>query len=290
MKVVYGAWSATGTAVDLRKRGLTAETVLRAVRADGAVGTETGMQGRGPTLRIDCPEPGPVHEAVGVVGGDGAVCTRATLAAVARQRGLTPPQADRIAALERELAAVDTDDGAASERQRARKRVSEVGTKEAALHERVASLRGALRERRELGEPTEELERELREATRELTEAETDRIAAEEALAAARRAARDARDARERRLAIEDDLANARRAARAWLVTRVVDEFADALASMPGSAVPGDTPGTYEGDDVTAALAVVRVADVAAPTVLSCERFPSAGAAAAALDAPILTV
>ncbi|MFC4405247.1 DUF7856 family protein [Haloarchaeobius iranensis] len=290
MKVRYGAWSATGTAVDLRKRGLTAETVLRAVRADGAVGTGTSTQDRGPTLRIECPAPGPVHESLGVVGSGGAVCTRSALATVARQRGLTPPQADRIEALERELAAVGTDDGAADERQRARKRVSEVGTREAALRERVASLRGALRERRELGEPTGALERELREAARELTEVETDRIAAEEALAAARRAARDARDARERRLAIEDDLANARRAARAWLVTRVEDEFVEALAAMPGPAVPGETPGTYEGDAVTAALAVVGVADVAAPVVLSCERFPSAGAAAAALDAPVLTV
>jgi hypothetical protein len=290
VKVVYGAWSATGTAVDLRERGLTAETVLHAVRCDGAVGTGTSTQGGGATLRIDCPEPGPVHGTVGVLGGDVAVRPREALAAVARQRGLTPPDADRIEELERELASVDTDDGAASERQRARRRVSEAGSREAELRERVASLRGALRERRRLDEPTEELERELGEAARELTDVETDRIAAEEALAAARRAARDARDARERRLAIEDELANARRAARAWLVTRVADEFADALAAMPGEAVPGETAGTYEGDDVTAALAVVRIADVAAPVVLSCERFASAEAAAAALDTPVLTV
>ncbi|MFD1646697.1 DUF7856 family protein [Haloarchaeobius litoreus] len=290
MKVVYGAWSATGTAVDLRNRGLTVETVLHAVRCDGAVGTGGSTQGGGPTLRIDCPDPGPVHEAVGVVEADGSVNTRRALAAVACQRGLEPPQADRIETLERELAAVDADEGAAPARRQARKRVSEAGAREAELTERVASLRGALRERRRLDEPTGELERELREVARELTDVETDRIAAEEALAAARRAARDGRDARERRLAIEDDLANARRAARAWLAARVDDEFADALAVVPGEASPGETPGAYDGDDVTAALAVARVATLDAPVVLSCDRFASAGAAATALDSPVLTV
>ncbi|WP_256295842.1 DUF7856 family protein [Haloarchaeobius salinus] len=290
MKVVYGAWSATGAAVDLRKRGLTAETVLRAVRCDGAVGTGSSTQDGGPTLRVDCPAPGPVHEAIGVVGTDRSVPTRRVLAAVARQRGLTSPQADRIEQLERELSAAGTADGDATARRRARRRLSEAGARETELRERVAALRGALRERRRLDEPTEELAAELREAARELTDVETDRMAAEEALATARRGARDARDARERRLAVEDDLANARRAARAWLVERVADEFADALAAMPGTAGPGETAGTYEGDDVTAALAVVRVADVTAPVVLSCDRFASAGSAATALDAPVLTV
>ncbi|WP_440990384.1 DUF7856 family protein [Haloarchaeobius baliensis] len=290
MKVVYGAWTATGSAIDLRNRGLTAETVLRAVRSDGAVGTGASTEGGGPTLRVDCPEPGSVHEAVGVVGTDGVVDTRRALAAAARRRGLEPPQADRIEELERELATVEASITPASDRRQARRRVSEAGTREAELRERVATLRGALRERRRLDEPTEELAASLREAARELTDVETDRIAAEESLAAARRAARDARDARERRLAVEDDLANARRAARAWLVERVEDEFADALAAMPGAAAPGETAGTYEGDDVTAALAVVRLADVAAPVVLSADLFGSAGAAAAALDAPVLTV
>lgn len=288
MRVVYGAWSATGTAVDLRKRGIAAETALRAVRGDGAVGTAGDGRAGGPTLRVACPDPGPVHEALGVVAPGRSVDTRDALAAVARERGLVPPQADRIARLERELAAVSVDD--ADDRRAARRRVAEAGAREAELSERVAALRGALRERRALDEPTAELEAELREAVRELTDVETERIAAEESLAAARRAARADRDARERRLALEDDLGNARRAARAWLVERVADGFVEALAAVPGEARPGGTPGTAAGDDVAAALAVVRVADVDAPVVLSCDRFDSAGAAAATLDAPVLTV
>lgn len=292
MRVVYGAWTASGRAVDLRNRGLAGESVLRAVERDGAVATEPTTGAGGPTLRVDCPEPGPVHEAVGVVAPGRAVHTRRALAAIARGRGAEPPQADRIERLEARLAAVeaDADAGTAVDRRTARERVAEAGAREAELRERVAELRGALGERRRRDEPTDELETELRETARELTDVETERIAAEESLAAARRAAEADRDARERRLAVEDDLANARRAARAWLVERVAPDFSDALAAVPGEATPGQTPGTYAGDDVTAALAVVRVADLDAPVVLSCDRFESAAAAATVLDAPVLTV
>lgn len=290
MRVVFGAWTATGEAVDLRNRGLTAETVLRAVGSDGAVETGGDAQGCGPTLRVDCHEPGVVHDVVGSITPGAAVDTRRALATVARERGLEPPQADRIARLEAELTAVDADEDGSLDRRAARRRVAETGAREAELRERVAELRGALRERRRLDEPTEELAAELRETARELTDVETERIAAEESLTAARRAATADRNRRERRLAVEDDLANARRAARAWLVERLAESFAEALAAVPGEASPGKTPGTYEGDDVTAALAVARVADLDAPVVLSCDRFASAGAAAATLDAPVLTV
>lgn len=287
MRVVHDGRTATGRAVDLRDAAVSTKRALRAVRSNGVVGSECDD---GATLRVDCPDPGPVHDEVGLLEPGTTVRSRRALAAVARAIGESPPQADRIARLERELADLEAGEDAAVDRRAARRRVADAGEREAELGERVAALRGALAERRRLDEPTEELAADLREAVRELTEVETARVAAEESLAAARRVATTERDARERGLALEDDLANARRAARRWLAARVDAAFVDALAVVPGEATPGETPGTYEGDDLTAALAVVRVASLRAPAVVACGRFDSAEDAARTLDTSVLTV
>jgi hypothetical protein len=68
------------------------------------------------------------------------------------------------------------------------------------------------------------------------------------------------------------------------------DDFAAAVAAVPGDAHVGDEPGEYEGDPTTAALAVARVADVRAPIVLACRRFRSATAAADRLGAPVIRI
>ncbi|WP_135821606.1 DUF7856 family protein [Halostella litorea] len=261
-----------GRAVALRDRDVSPETVAAAVR-----------EGEW----IDCPEPGAVHERVSPVTADASPSVRPALAAAARSRGLTSPVDDALADARAELAAIDPPP---IDHEAARKRVAEAGEREAALDERVAELRGridALAGRD--GEPGDATD-ERAAAIRELSEVRTERVAAEQALRDAREAARAARDARDRRLRLEDRVRNLRSAAREHLSAAVAEPFADAVAAVPGEGRVADEPAGFEGDPVTAALAVVRVAAVDAPVVLACDRFDSAAAAADTLDAPVLTV
>lgn len=232
--------------------------------------------------RVDCPAPKPVHDAVGLVAPEPVEC-RQVLAAVARSRGHEPPQADRIDTLRTVLA----DGGPASvDLSAARRRVAESGTEVERLRERVATLRGRVQAHREAGSDASDAERALREAARDLSEAETARHAAVQALDRARARARETRDAREERFEREDELANLEREARAWLADRVRQRVDAAVV-----AVPGSTATTVGGaDPVTFRLAAARVADLRAPVVLACRRFPSAGTAARWLDAPVLRV
>ena len=62
------------------------------------------------------------------------------------------------------------------------------------------------------------------------------------------------------------------------------------MRAVPGDAEPGDGPEEYDGDDVTAGLAVVRMADLAAPVVLDCRRFDDAETARECLGAPVIRV
>jgi multidrug resistance efflux pump len=136
-----------------------------------------------------------------------------------------------------------------------------------------------------------DLEAELAEATRELSERETERAAAREAVERAERIARESRDARERRRRLEDRRANLQRRARAHLVERIRDEYERALSAVPGGPIEVerfDDPFAVEG--VTAALAVGRVAEFRAPIVVACDRFECPGAAAEWLDATVLRV
>ncbi|MEF8842226.1 MAG: hypothetical protein V5A62_11470 [Haloarculaceae archaeon] len=271
MRVRLGGVERTGRAVDLAEGDVGPSTVLRAVRDpdDG---------------RIVCPESGPAHERVGVIDGS-AVPPLATLAAVARSLGERTPANGRIAELRAELDEASTP---MPEVAPARERLAEARELIEERRERVATLQGRLRAAREVEEPAaeREVEERLAEAVRALSEAETERLAAEEALDRARSEAREARDARERRLELQDRIDNAEREARAELARRIRPRVDTAVVAAPG----GRAAGFADADPVTARLAAARVADLDAPIVLARRRFGSARAAAAWLDGPVVRV
>lgn len=287
MKVTLGGDSWTGPAVDLRGRGVPAEAVAGAVRGEQAAV-------EGDALRVTCAPPGPVHEHVAVLRPGPSLSPRAALAAAARSRGHAAPQDAALAEVRAELADLPAP---AVDLAPVRRRVAECGDEEAALRERAASLRGRVDALREVGgdgagaeAALAEAEAALEETTRQLSEVATERVAAEQALQRARREARDAREVRARRLHLQDRAGNLAREARAHLAGLVHDAFARAVAAVPGEGRVGDRPGTFEGDPLVAALAVARVAAVAAPVTVACDRFPSAVAARACLDAPVVLV
>jgi len=278
----------TGRAVDCSGRSLDPERVVSAVR-----GVTADRSAPATALSVTCPDPGPVHDHVGLLTPSVTPRTRTALATAARSRGVETPVDDDLASVRAALA--DAEVPAAPDLERARRRLA--GTESAVdeCRERVATLRGRLQARREEGRDTSGLEGELAEATAALSEHETERAAAREALAMARREARASRDARERRRKLEDRLANLERTARDHLVAAVRDRYAAAVAAAPGdSRASGDgslaDADPFAADDVTAALAVARVADLRAPVVLACDRFADPADAAAWLDAPVIRV
>lgn len=228
-------------------------------------------------IDVECPAPGPLHRFVGLLDGRPVRSRRRLLALAARSRGATAPQDDAIHHLREELADCSPP---ALDLSSLRRRAAEVGQRESDLRERAATLRGELSARREVGADTEAVADELTDVTAELVEVETDRIAAEQALADAERRAREARDARERRLELQDALANRRREARSHLADRVAGAVDDAEETVPGRP----------GAPTTTRLAVVRVAEVEAPVVLAVDRFESADHAHRVLDAPVVRV
>jgi hypothetical protein len=276
MRVRGDGWERTGTAIDLRDRDVSVEQLAQAVRCEAAA-----------EVSVECPEPGPVHERIGVVEPSAFVSVRSTLATIARERGLNAPQEAELASVRTRLDASDTP---TIDHRAIRRRVAETGQAEAELRERIATLQGQVRARRELGAETTAVESDLQTALQRWTDAETERIAAEQALERTRRLARADYDDHERRLRLVDRRENLRRAARRWLAARVHEEFTRNLRAVPGVGTAGDEPGSFEGDPVTAALALVRTATMRAPVVLSCDRFSSASTAATVLDAPVIIV
>jgi hypothetical protein len=268
-----------GSAVSLPADAVTPETLARAVAGGGD----------GEAVAVDCSAPGPLYEFVGCLRAGRPFDRRGALATLARSRGHEPPQAPEI---ERLREVIDDDDGSVAGLSQARRRVAAAGDEEAALREEVAAARGRLRTLRDLGRPTDDAAATLRDAVRRLTEAETERIAAEERLDRLEREARRDRDARERRLERTDRLANRRREARAWLAEQVYDAFAASTAALADAtgvdADAGAAPGDYDGDALTAAAAVARVADVSAPLVVATSRFGDAERTAVLLDAPVV--
>lgn len=242
------------------------ETVDTAKTAETATGIE-----------LDCPAPGPLHRFVGRLDGRPIRSRRRLLALTARSRGATAPQDDAIRDLRERLADCSPP---ALDLSALRQRVAEVGQRESDLRERTATLRGALSARREVDASADAVAEELADVTAELAEVETDRIAAEQALADAERRARAARDSRERRLELQDALANRRREARAHLAESVADLVADAERAVPG---PPDDP-------TTTRLAVIRVAEIEAPIVLAVDRFDDAATASQTLGVPVIRV
>ena len=261
----------TGRAVDLVGSGVDPDTVLRAVRDPS-------------DDRVVCPETGPAHGRAGLVDSS-AVPPLATLAAVARSLGERAPEDGRVAELRAELEGISAP---TPETEPLRERVAAARDRLEERRERVATLQGRLRAAREVGEDAAEREAEdrLADAVRELSEAETDRLAAEEALERARGEAREARDARERRLELQDRIDNLERDARAELARRVRPRVDAAVVATPG----GRATRFADADPVTARLAAARVADLRAPVVLARCRFDGAAPAAAWLDAAVVRV
>nr|WP_239640239.1 hypothetical protein [Halorubrum coriense] len=184
---------------------------------------------------------------------------RRQLAAAARSRGRTASVAGEIAEIEAEIAAIDVE---AVDLTAARRRVAEATGETERLKERVAALRGDARARRAVDADPDETLDELEAAAAELSAAQTEAIAAEQALERARAEAARARDERRRRLRLRDRLRNRRRTARRELAGAAYPEFRRALAAVPGGrpSAAGADPAAYGGDPVAASLAAVRIA------------------------------
>lgn len=271
--VEIGGERRCGQWVDLRDLGVDADGVVDAVRGSRSKA--------GVTIR--CPEPGPLFERVGAITPGATVELRPALAAVARQRGYESPREAELAAVSEELDTLAVDD---CDTTTARRAVADAGDAERELDERVATLRGRLQESAE----SDELAAALDDAIAELAEIRTERIAAEQRLSRERQRARETRDRRERRLELQDRERNLERAVRADLAETVYPAFVDALAAVPGSARPGESPSAFRGDDVAAALALTQLSASAAPVVLGVDRFASPAAAARRLGRPVLRV
>jgi len=260
----------TGHAIDLRRYDLPVAEVAEEIR-----GTETDS-----AVAIDCQSPGPAHAHVGAIHAGMAWSLRPALAAAARSRGHVPPQADALADVRDLLADLDAP---AVDLRAARRRVAETTDAAEELREEVATLRGRVQALREADADPTDAEADLAETTRLLSEAETERIAAEQTLARAREQARADRERRRERLRLEDRAANLRRNAREALADEVRDAFEESKAALP------DDAGSSE--PVESALAVARVADLDAPVVVrAVAPFGGVDAVSAWLDASVVWV
>lgn len=260
-----------GRAVELRGKHVTAETVRAAVR------------GESETVVIDCQSPSRWLAPLGYPENGAPALDR--VIAAARSQGHHPPHERALGTAQRELQRLAVDQIDTAE---ARQRLADAGTAVDRIREEVATARGRLQARREMGADTADAESALTAAMKRLSEAETERIAAEQAHQTAERQARQARKLRERRLKLQDRVANRRRETRHALAAHVAEAFTEAVSSLPGDATLSTAPLGVNGDDVTAALAAVRIADLRAPIVDTTSRFASASATAAALDTPVI--
>jgi hypothetical protein len=190
------------------------------------------------------------------------------LAVAARSRGITTPHDRRIETLATASDGPD-EEITASDLRDARRRVAETGAKADRLRERVAMRRGQLQAEEETDGDVEPIRESLETAMRDLTEAETDKLAAEQTLEYVRRQVRGVRDGRERRLRRHDALRNRTRDARQYLARTVYDEFVSAAERLPGESTPGRTPEAFSGNRVTAHLAAVTLAETAEPVLLA---------------------
>lgn len=274
-----------GAVVDLRDTG---------ADADGSA-VAAAIRGEDSPFGAHCPIPSEAHERAGFVRPGMGLATRTALAAAGRSRGLSTPHDDELAAVRddvdavrEELATIDD----ALPRPGTGPTVPD--TDRERLRERVAELRGRVQALEAADRDPSDARSTLRDAARRLSELETQRVAAVET----RERARELRDQRERKLRLEDREANLDRAARVHLVDELRDEFAAAVGSLspalgdhsgghPTRAEPTDAD-PFEADPVTAALAVLKVAQIGAPAVLAVERFENPAVAADWLDAPVV--
>ncbi|QAU13403.1 hypothetical protein EKH57_12140 [Halorubrum sp. BOL3-1] len=234
----------------------------RSDREDGE-DASTGADGRTESALVEArPKPSGV---IGELPTDAGL--RRQLAAAARSRGRTATVADEIDEIESELAAIEVE---SVDLTPARRRVAETTGEIERLKERVAALRGDARARRAVDADADETLNDLEAAAAELSAAQTEAIAAEQALERARAEAARARDERRRRLRIRDRLRNRRRAARRELAESVYSEFRRALTVVPAGDpnAAGAEPDAYDGDPIAASLAATRIAALDTPIEL----------------------
>ncbi|WP_227133854.1 BREX-1 system adenine-specific DNA-methyltransferase PglX [Halorubellus salinus] len=282
MRVAYGAASWSGRALDLRDVAVSVRALAAGVRATGSVVVDEGRE-----LRVHCEPPGRVFEHVGVVSPGAAVDVRAALAAVAWSREESVDGVEALAAAREELAAVEVPEVDVSA---ARERVAEARAAAEAVTADVAAARGAVQAREDLDADVDAGRERLRAAVADASERETELVAAEQALARERELAREARDVRERRLSLADRVGRLEREVRANRVATTWSAFRDAVVAVPGGSLDDvdAEPGSFAGDDATAALAAVRVANVTTPVVVGIDRFDDAETAHQVLDAPVV--
>lgn len=242
-------------------------------------------------VRIDSVKPGrwwrPLADPAAASEATGDVDPVDSIVAAARSRGHALDALRAQAAAEYEASLLDEQTERVDLTSR-RREVAETGADVERLRESVATIRGRLQARRAVGEETATAERDLREEMTRLSEAETDRLAAEQAYAAAERRARSDRSRRRRRLQLADRVRNREREAREALVRSVVDEFSQSVERLPGEAVLQLEPVRVVGDPVTARLAALRLASIRAPVVDATNRFTSAADAVEALGVPVI--
>jgi hypothetical protein len=239
-------------------------------------------------IAVTADTPQPVHDHVGSLRREMRVQTRTALARAGRSRGLTTPFDDNL----RE--ARDSLDSAIPESDPVepyRRQLSETRAETERLRETVAAARGRLQARQTDDCDTEEAARNLETAIRRLSEVETEAVAARQQLEHARTNVRERRDRRERTRKLEDKVANLERNARSHLVAKLREEYETALSRIPEHTdIPTVDSDPFETDSLPAALAIARVADVAAPLVLACNCFESPEVASEWLDAPIVQI
>ncbi len=271
--VVVDGTPHVGRALDVRDTGHSAETVARAIRGEETVRVSVAGVG----------DPGPLFERVGVVRPDRSVRRRAVLAAVARSLGRRAPEDDARERVEAELASLSAPEtGFAA----ARERVATAGRERDRLRERAAMLRGRIQALRDWEVDATDALAEFRSVARSLSEAETERAAAIQALDRDHAQARTGWDARARRLELRDRADNLARRARAWLADGVRDSVNRAVRLVPNA----DATGIPDAPPDVLSLAAVRVGTARVPVVLACDRFSSSAAAADWLDAPVVRV
>jgi hypothetical protein len=238
-------------------------------------------------LRVCAPQPGVVHEHVGVIRPGTTLALRPALAAAERTRPGTVDGVEALADARESLAAVEVPSVDVAG---ARERVAAARDAAEAVQADVAAARGAVQAREAFAEDVDAGRDRLRAAVATASERETELVAAEQALARERERAREARDARSRRLSLEDRVGRLERDVRANRVRAAWPAFRAAVGAIPGGdeGDVGAEPEAFAGADATAALAVARVANVSAPVVVAVDRFDAAADARRVLGAPVV--
>jgi hypothetical protein len=274
MKVRVAGTMRHGRAIDLRQEPVDPDRLVASI-------------GDSEDRMVIGPHPGPAHSFVGFLEPGQSISIRPSLAAAARSQGMRSQYDEDIASLDRAIEAIDVEP---VDLEPVRRRAAEAGADVAALRERVARLRGRLEAEREADRSTDETETRLREAITSLSEAETENVAAEQALTRAERDARAVRDKRDRRLSLVDERDNLSRRARSELSAHVYPQFRRALDAVPVDGCTGSAPGASDGGTFAAGLAIARIARLRAPIVIADAPFDAPVAAQAALDAQVVLV